>query len=222
MSQVTSREEEGRGNILVLKDSASRLCRTLLIALLVGVGASALVLTKLAVKGLSARDEPSRLEELAARSFRRLATPNAVRTLRNPVPLSEETLAAGRGHFADHCATCHGNDGSGQTEIGRGLYPKAPDMRLTATQSLTDGELFSIIRNGIRLTGMPAWGSGTAEDDLGTWQLVHFIRHMPKLSSTELEDMRRLNPRSPAEIEREREVEKFLAGGATPAPPHSH
>src|SRR5467141_1262563 len=58
-----------------------------------------------------------------------------------------------------HCATCHGNDGRRQTDIGRNMYPKAPDMRRARTQDLTDCELFSIIKNGIRLTGMSAWGA---------------------------------------------------------------
>ena len=76
------------------------------------------------------------------------------------MPNTEEAIAEGRAHFADHCASCHANDGSGDTEMGRGLYPRAPDMRLAATQNLEDHELFYIIENGIRLTGMPAWGTG--------------------------------------------------------------
>ena len=191
-------------------------CRALFIGNLVVLAGGGALLAWHAHHGLSARREPSAVEELAARSFRRLATPNSVRDTRNPVALSAEVLAAGRGHFADHCASCHANDGSGNTEIGRGLYPKAPDMRLPATQSLTDGELFSIITNGIRLTGMPAWGSGTREDDLGTWHVVHFIRHLPRISAEELAEMRHLNPRSPAEIEKEREIERFLAGEGSP------
>ncbi len=43
--------------------------------------------------------------------------------------------------------------------MGRNMYPPAPDMRLAETQQMTDGELFYIIQNGVRLTGMPAWGS---------------------------------------------------------------
>ena len=195
---------------------ASWACRALVIGNLVALAACGTLLAWLTNRGLSAREQPSAVEELAARSFRRLATPRAVRDLRNPVPSSPQVLAAGRAHFADHCASCHANDGSGNTEVGRGLYPKAPDMRLAATQSLTDGELFSIIRNGIRLAGMPAWGSGTPEDDLGTWGLVHFIRHLPRISEEELDEMRQLNPRSPAEIEKEREIERFLAGEGSP------
>ena len=49
--------------------------------------------------------------------------------------------------------------------MGRGLYPRAPDMRLAATQNLSDAELFYLIENGIRLTGMPGWGTGTKEGE---------------------------------------------------------
>lgn len=191
-------------------------CRALVIGNLVALAACGTLLAWLANRGLSARDEPSAVEELAARSFRRLATPRALRDAPNPVAPSPKVVSSGRAHFADHCASCHANDGSGSTEVGRGLYPKAPDMRLPATQSLTDGELFSIIRNGIRLTGMPAWGTGTPEDDFKTWGLVHFIRHLPRISAEELAEMRQLNPRSPAEIEKEREIERFLAGEGSP------
>jgi mono/diheme cytochrome c family protein len=191
---------------------AARPWRAVLIGTLVALAGCGAVLASLANRGLSAREDPTAAEVFAARSFRRLATPRAVRDARNPVPFSVPTLTAGRAHFADHCASCHANDGSGNTEMGRGLYPKAPDMRLPGTQSLTDGELFSIIRNGIRLSGMPAWGLGTPGDDLGAWHLVHFIRHLPRITAEELAEMRRLNPRSSAEIAREREVERFLDG----------
>ena len=78
--------------------------------------------------------------------------------------------------------------------MGRNLYPKAPDMRARATQSLSDGELYSIIKNGVRLTGMPAWGApGDADEE--TWALVHFIRRLPALTPDDLADMRRRNPR---------------------------
>ena len=117
----------------------------------------------------------------------------------------------------------HTNDGSGNTEMGRGLYPKAPDMREANTQSLSDGELFYIIHNGIRLTGMPAWGDSPPEEDQDSWKLVHFIRHLPKISQEELEEMKKLNPKSPQEKEEEQEEEKFLQGDDSPAPsPHHH
>jgi len=178
--------------------------------------------------GLSARTRPTMMEAVIARSVRRLATPARMRGARNPVPLTAGALAEGRAHWADHCATCHANDGSGNTEIGRNLYPKAPDMRRPRTQELTDGELFSIIKNGVRLTGMPAWGDPAGHDDAENWKLVHFIRHLSKLTPEETAEMEKLNPKSPEEWQQMQQEEAFLAGGdasSTPAPSsttHSH
>ena len=62
-------------------------------------------------------------------------------------------------------------------------------MREPDTQQLTDGELFYIIKNGIRFTGMPGWGG----EDEENWKLVLFIRHLPKLSPKEIELMKEIN-----------------------------
>jgi mono/diheme cytochrome c family protein len=166
--------------------------------------------------GISARQEPTRAEMLIARSLRHLAVPASLRNAKNPVPLTPAAINEGREHFADHCAQCHGNDGRGNTEMGRNLYPRAPDMTLPATQKLSDGELFAIIKNGVRLTGMPAWG-GEHGDDSQTWKLVHFIRHMPRMTKEEAESMRAFNPVSRAEEKEAREERDFLGGGP---PPH--
>jgi mono/diheme cytochrome c family protein len=162
--------------------------------------------------GLTATGEPSRLEARAARAVRAAAIPAQARDTRNPVARSEQALADGRAHFADHCASCHANDGSGDTAMGRSLFPKSPDMRQPATQDLTDGELFWIIENGIRFTGMPGWSTGTPEGEEASWHLVHFIRHLPDLTAAEVEEMEGMNPRSPAEIRQEIEAERFLSG----------
>jgi hypothetical protein len=70
-------------------------------------------------------------------------------------------------------------------------------MRLPATQNLTDGELYYIIRNGVRLTGMPAWGEPDLEQDSESRQLVLFIRHLSKMTPEEAKEMEKLNPKSP-------------------------
>jgi len=192
------------------------------IVVLVGAGA-AVTLGRFLDHGISARDQPTAAEAFVARRLRHLAVPRAGREARNPVPSTPEALDRGRAHFADHCASCHGNDGRGKTAIGQNLYPKAPDMSLPATQSLSDGELFYIIENGVRLTGMPAWGDPGPEDDNETWDLVHFIRHLPKITPEELAQMELLNPRSPKEIAEEEEMRKFLEGGTPEAPaPSGH
>lgn len=169
--------------------------------------------------GFSARDEPTAVEAFAARRLRHLSVPRAQRDARNPVPLTPQGLDGARAHFADHCALCHGNDGKGQTTLGRNLYPKAPDMTQPDTQALTDGEIFYLIKNGIRLTGMPAWGQDTPEDDQQTWELVHFIRRLPRLTEPELAEMQELNPKTREAWEEEAETRRFLTGGDVPGAP---
>jgi mono/diheme cytochrome c family protein len=192
------------------------------IAALALAGVIALVAGLLLIRGgISAKATPGEFETTLARRARTLAIPRSARDMRNPVPLTPQVLAEGREHFADHCAICHGNDGSGDTEVGRGLYPRAPDMRQPATQSLPDGELFYIIENGVRLTGMPAWGSHEGTDD--SWHLVHFIRHLPKLTPAELEEMKTLNPKAPDE--RHEEEQRLSPGSGSerpPTPTHQH
>jgi hypothetical protein len=99
-------------------------------------------------------------------------------------------------------------------------------MRQAATQNLSDGELFYIIENGVKLTGMPAWGTGTPEGERDSWHLVQFIRRLPSLSEAELAEMDDLNPRSAADWQALEEERRFLAGeAAAPAAPasgHSH
>jgi mono/diheme cytochrome c family protein len=184
----------------------------LVLSIVVVAGIGLYALTR---RGLSTRVEPTRLEEIVARGVRRLATPSAVRAQSNPVPITPEVLDEAMGHFADHCATCHANDGSGDTSIGRSFYPKTPDMRASPTQSLSDGELFSIIEHGIRLTGMPAWGDGTPEGERGSWGLVHFIRKLPSLTADEIDRMEALNPKTPAEFREADEARRFLAGDSS-------
>jgi len=167
-------------------------------------------------RGVSARPEPSAIEKRAALFMRGWLTPATYKGLKNPVSDTEENFVAAREHFADHCASCHANDGSGNTDIGRKLYPKAPDMRLPRTQALSDGEIFYFIENGIRLTGMPGWSTGTPEGEHASWQLVHFIRRLPKLTAEDLAIMETFNPTSRAQIEEERKIEEFLKGGDPP------
>src|SRR5437762_3311480 len=79
--------------------------------------------------GFSAREQPTGIERWMARRARESALPKDARAKHNPVPNSDEVIADGRAHWADHCAACHANDGSGETGIGKSLYPPTPDMR---------------------------------------------------------------------------------------------
>lgn len=163
-------------------------------------------------RGFSARDTPSKLEIVIATKARALAVSASHRALKNPVPNSGENIRAGLEHFADHCYVCHGNNGSGDTSFGKNMYPKPPDMRGAETQNKTDGELYYTIYNGIRLSGMPAFGERDQTDAASTWQLVRFIRHLPNLTPAELEEMEQLNPKSAMECSEEEEQQKFLHG----------
>jgi mono/diheme cytochrome c family protein len=162
--------------------------------------------------GFSARGEPSSIERFLATTARKLALPSSYRRLRNSLPASAENIQTGMEHFADHCATCHGNDGGGDTTFGKGLYPKPPDMRKPETQNKSDGELYYDIENGVALSGMPAFGDGSGTGDVDTWKLVVFIRHLPQLRSEELQKMEQLNPKTQEERQEEKEEEEFLSG----------
>lgn len=89
-------------------------------------------------------------------------------------------------------------------------------MRLPATQRLTDGELFDVIENGLRMTGKPGWGGDSPPEE--SWKLVLFIRQLPAVTPAELPEMERLNPVGPREWKEREEDERFLRGDpAAPA-----
>jgi len=189
----------------------------IVVGLLAVLGLAALVGSfALGFFGVSAKREPAVYEIKIARSARHLLVPAGSRTRLNPVPSDEFVLSRARAHFADHCATCHANDGRGDTVYGRNLYPRAPDLTAAATQTLSDGELFYFIEQGIRFTGMPGFATGTPEGELDSWELVHFIRRLPRLTQAELDEMRRLNPMSREALEAELAAEAFLRGGEPP------
>jgi mono/diheme cytochrome c family protein len=182
----------------------------LTVALAIAAGAAGFLYLR--NTGLTARALPGALEAAVARAARSLAVPPEYKNRANPLPRTPEHVRAGLEHFADHCASCHANDGSGNIALGRSFFPPAPDMRAEETQRLTDGELLYIIEHGIRFTGMPAWGDGTEAGERLGWQLFQFNRHLPRLTQEELEQMEALNPRPPEEIRQEIEAERFLRG----------
>ncbi|HWZ44958.1 MAG TPA: cytochrome c3 family protein [Candidatus Saccharimonadales bacterium] len=140
---------------------------------------------RLVSSGFSTADQPSYLERTVAHAARNLSIPRKARLESNPWKATPEILKEARESFLNHCAVCHGPDGSGETGVGRNLYPRAADLRLAQTQSLTDGEIYYLIRNGVRMTGMPGFAQAHDGPGSDTWKLVFFIRSLPKATKEE-------------------------------------
>ncbi|HLG16169.1 MAG TPA: c-type cytochrome [Blastocatellia bacterium] len=181
--------------------------------------------------GFSARAEPAWYEKWLAGHARRIATPAGAKELKNPNAITDAGMSEAREHFVEHCSTCHGIDGRGKTVFGRNMYPKVPDMTDSQTQELTDGELFYIINNGVRFTGMPAFGSEDSPESI--WDLVAFIRRLPQLSPEELKQLQTLAGEEMGQEAEEADGQKGEAKAheekAKPAPskpkktkPHTH
>jgi predicted CXXCH cytochrome family protein len=161
--------------------------RRWIVAILVFVALLAVVYGVTIIRrGFSAADQPSDLERVMARAVRNIGIPSRTRNEKNPLSATPGILAESREDFANRCANCHGDNGTGPSNIGQNLYPKAPDLRKPATQHLTDGQIHYIIKNGVRLTGMPAWGNPHIEqDDTDAWKLVLFVRSIAGLTPPE-------------------------------------
>ncbi len=147
--------------------------------------ALALVYHYIVSGGMRARQRPSTLESFVAQKLVNLSIPREARNLTNPVSDSASggDVAAGHELYRKDCEVCHAYDGSGKTAASGGLYPPPLDLRRSAVvkRKRTDGELFYLIRNGVRNTGMPGWQL----TDQQTWQLVAFIRNLPETASVD-------------------------------------
>ncbi len=141
--------------------------------------------TRLILRGFTTAAAPSRLETIVARAARNFAIPRKARLEPNPWKPTLDVLKDARESYLARCAICHAPDGSGQTNVGRNLYPRVPDLRLPQTQNLTDGQLHYIIRSGVPLTGMPGWAKLHDEQSDDSWKLVLLIRNLRPLSSEE-------------------------------------
>jgi mono/diheme cytochrome c family protein len=94
-----------------------------------------------------------------------------------------EDVRAGLAHYKSKCVDCHGAPGVEESEFSQGLNPPAPDLTLPSMQKMPDGELFWVVSNGIRSTGMPAFSPTHKEEEI--WKIVAFVRHLPEISAEE-------------------------------------
>lgn len=162
-----------------MKRIIGRIAAGLLVAVVLIVAAGA-VAWRTVVPGLSsARQQPPALEVAVAGWLLRASVPAEDKAQANPFARDPAAIAAGEGIFRQKCEICHAYDGSGHTEIGAGQYPRPPALRGLDVASLSDGEMFYFIRNGIRNTGMPAWSMPDAQ----VWQVVGYLRHLPDVAA---------------------------------------
>lgn len=185
--------------------------RGLVLALAVVIVLAAIPLAVVAVRGLSADQPPGAVETAIARRLVWLSIPIAARRAANPLPDPAEAAKAGAEHFDEHCAACHGRDGRGKTSIGQAMYPPVPDLAGPDIQALSDGALFAIIQHGVRWTGMPAFASSHTPQE--TWQLVAFIRRLPRSAPSASGAAERLDHASGASSEREAGTHDVLIDG---------
>jgi mono/diheme cytochrome c family protein len=194
------------------------------IVFVIAVAAAIFCAASITHRGFSSRTAPGPVETRVALFMRAMAVPSHYKSMKNPVAVTPDVMREGMEHWADHCAACHANNGNGDTMFGKTMYPRPPDMRQKRTQDMSDGELYFTIQNGVMLSGMPAFGA-PGDDDLDSWKLVAFIRHLPSLSQGEEMDMQKMNPKSPEEFEEEQQEENFLhgsSGSSQPQPSHHH
>jgi mono/diheme cytochrome c family protein len=159
--------------------------------------------------GLAADKEPGPVERTVAGRLLRFSIPSEADRQQNPFANDAGAWREAREHYADHCAVCHGRDGKADSEIGKNMYPKVPDLTGPEVQKRSDGALFYIIQNGIRWTGMPAWKNEHSPDE--TWKLVAFIRKAPTLTEADLRTEEAVATTGEQPASRKRET-----------PPHRH
>ena len=133
----------------------------------------------------TAHKKPSTVETALANMAKDIVIPIETDDLKNPLPNNPPVVSQGREIYLQSCAICHGTDGHGQTNVGQGMYPPVMDLTSPHVQHWNDSQMFWIIENGVRLTGMPSWKGTISPDD--TWKLVTFIHALPELNSAEAE-----------------------------------
>ena len=132
-------------------------------------------------QGCTAGKQPSEEETRLANAAKDVAIPLEAGKMKNPLPETDEVVSQGQEVFLGSCAQCHGADARGDTDVGRNMYPPAMDLSSSHVQHWSDAELFWIIQNGVRLTGMPSWKSSISDND--TWKLARFIHNIPRLGA---------------------------------------
>lgn len=110
-------------------------------------------------------------------------------------------IASGAAEYDEMCSGCHLAPGMKRTEISRGLYPRAPELRRGS--DLTPAEEFWVVKHGIKMTGMAAWG--VTHDDELLWDVVAFLRKLPELTTDQYQALVKSAPKTHDEMMQEME-----------------
>jgi mono/diheme cytochrome c family protein len=190
------------------------------LGILLGFLIIAVALVAIAATGsynVSAVKGPSKLEKSVALFATQKSIEKRAPSRKNPFS-GPEALRSGLAHFKENCVTCHGAPGVTESEIGMGLNPPAPDLTLPLVQNMTDGQIYWVVANGIRMTGMPAFSLTHSEEEI--WKMVAFVRHLPEITT---EEQNTLKAGREEEEEHHKEAEAGAAGeekaGATAGKP---
>jgi mono/diheme cytochrome c family protein len=158
--------------------------RWILVVLIALALAAVVVIVGFTQIKLDALQEPGHLETVFATQAKHLLVRWNSRDGIAPAPTDlQASVDEGDKLYGIECAMCHGPDGHTPTDSGRWMYPRASDLTSPAVQQYSDRELFWIVKNGIRLSGMPAFGR--VESDEHIWNLVHYVRTLRRSAHPE-------------------------------------
>ncbi|HEX2831048.1 MAG TPA: cytochrome c [Burkholderiales bacterium] len=166
----------------------SRLVRPLLLfcgaLALLGVGVAAFVWS--GVYGIGADDPHAKPVEAALQRLRERSVAVRAKGIEVPSDLDHtKRVEAGAQHYAEMCAGCHLAPGITRSELREGLYPQPPS--LVEASPRDSGSAFWIIKHGIKMSAMPAWGK--SHDDEAIWSMVAFVRKLPTLSPADYREL---------------------------------
>ncbi|MDQ2978628.1 MAG: cytochrome c [Acidobacteriota bacterium] len=147
------------------------------------VGAIVAIVFASGAYNVAATSLPSKMETRLAQFSLNRSVARRARPAKNPVPATPAIWKAGLAHYKENCLVCHGAPGVDAGELAGGLNPPAPDLTLPRVQVRPDGEMFWIVSNGIRTSGMPAFSPTHKPEEI--WHIVSFLRHLPELTAEE-------------------------------------
>ncbi len=184
-----------------------------IVTTIIGTGVIAVIISVAVLPRLNwgAAQQPGSLEKvLAGYVLSRWISYNAPAKT-NPLAITDD-LESAQAEYSEHCAACHGLDGSGRNRFEADFYPPVVKLTSDEVQDLSDGEIYFIIANGISNTAMPAFGRNHSGEDI--WKQVLWVRHLAHLTPAEKAAIEK-QMRSATE-EHEKTMEHGMATGASP------